>query len=107
MQDSCPVDGSDSSCLLTPALEIAIDAGKRILEIYEGGFNVEQKDDLTPLTEADMASNAIIEQGLHQLTPHLPVLTEESEKIPFSERRQWLRYWTAPVNSSTAPANSR
>ena len=47
MQDSCPVDGSDSSCLLTPALEIAIDAGKRILEIYEGGFNVEQKDDLS------------------------------------------------------------
>lgn len=93
MVDSCPIDGSDSRCLLTPALEIAIEAGCRILEIYESGFSVEHKDDLTPLTEADMAAHKIIDTGLHQLTPYLPVLTEESDKIPFEERQQWLRYW--------------
>lgn len=83
----------DPCLLLTPALEIAIEAGRAILEIYEAGFRVEQKDDQTPLTEADLAADRIIGNGLRQLTPHLPVLTEESTTIAFSERRHWKRYW--------------
>ncbi len=83
----------DPGELLTPALEVAIDAGRRILEIYEAGFEVEQKEDETPLTEADTAASEIIEKGLRDLTPELPVLTEESVKIPYSTRRQWTRYW--------------
>jgi len=83
----------DPCLLLTPALEIAIDAGRAIQEIYEGGFQVEQKEDHTPLTEADLAAHAIIERGLQELTPQLPVLTEESTAIPFAERRSWRRYW--------------
>ncbi|SCZ67501.1 3'(2'),5'-bisphosphate nucleotidase CysQ [Thiohalomonas denitrificans] len=79
--------------LLTPALEVAIDAGRRILEIYEAGFKIEQKEDETPLTEADTAASDIIEKGLSELTPELPVLTEESVKIPYSVRRRWSRYW--------------
>lgn len=83
----------DPAQLLTPALEIAIQAGRRILEFYEKGFEVEHKEDLTPLTEADVAAHKIIEQGLRELTPELPVITEESANIPFSERQQWQRYW--------------
>ena len=83
----------DPCILLTPALEIAITAGKRILEIYEGGFHVQSKDDNTPLTEADMAAHRIIERGLQELSPELPVLTEESTAIPFAERQTWRRYW--------------
>ncbi len=83
----------DPCLLLTPALEIAIAAGRRILEIYEAGFHVKQKDDHTPLTEADLAAHSIIHEGLSTLTPDLPVLTEESTAIPFSERSQWKRYW--------------
>jgi len=83
----------DPCLLLTPALEIAIDAGRRILEIYESGFQVAQKDDHTPLTEADLASHKIIDSGLSSRTPDLPVLTEESTAIPFAERSRWERYW--------------
>ncbi len=79
--------------LLTPALEIAIDAGRCILEIYEDGFSVEQKEDQTPVTEADMAAHRIIERGLSELTPGLPILTEESNKVPFQVRSLWQRYW--------------
>lgn len=78
---------------LQPVTRLAIDAGKRILEIYESGFNIEHKDDKTPLTEADLAAHTIIEEGLRQLTPDLPVLTEESAKVPFEERSTWRRYW--------------
>jgi len=79
--------------LLTPALEIAIEAGRRILEIYESGFHVAQKDDHTPLTEADLAAHRIIADSLSALSPEIPVLTEESTAIPFAERRLWQRYW--------------
>lgn len=83
----------DPATLLTPALEVAIDAGRRILEIYEAGFSVAQKDDQTPLTEADVAAHHIIDAGLSALTPDLPVLSEEAACIPFEERARWRRYW--------------
>jgi 3'(2'), 5'-bisphosphate nucleotidase len=79
--------------LLRPAIDIAIQAGRRILEIYEAGFSVEHKEDKTPLTEADLAAHEVIDAGLVYLTPDIPVLTEESTNIPFSERSQWQRYW--------------
>jgi 3'(2'), 5'-bisphosphate nucleotidase len=83
----------DPSELLKPAIEVAISAGRRILEIYEGGFNVAHKNDQTPLTEADMAAHAIIDDGFVEQTPDLPVLSEESAHIPFEQRSQWRRYW--------------
>lgn len=90
----CPDHRDCDPCLLlAPALEIAIEAGRHILEVYEGGFEVEVKDDLTPLTEADLAAHKVIEQGLRELSPNVPVLTEESADIAFSERSLWQRYW--------------
>ena len=83
----------DPACLLTPALEIAIAAGCRILEFYEAGFSVAQKSDQTPLTEADLAAHQLIVSGLQDLTPALPVLSEESTTIPLSDRCDWERYW--------------
>ena len=83
----------DICALLGPATDIAKLAGRHIMEIYEGGFSVEQKGDQTPLTEADMAAHEVIEAGLRELTPELPILTEESAKIPFEERQRWRRYW--------------
>jgi 3'(2'), 5'-bisphosphate nucleotidase len=76
-----------------PALDVAKHAGRRIMEVYDAGFNVAQKNDQTPLTEADMAAHHAIEEGLRALTPDLPVLSEEAAQIPFAERRQWHRYW--------------
>lgn len=68
-------------------------AGAAILEIYAGTFGVENKADDSPLTAADMASHRIIVEGLHALTPDIPVLSEESASIPWSARAEWKRYW--------------
>ena len=78
---------------LDKVVELARDAGRRILEIYETDFAVEQKDDRSPLTAADMAAHNAIIAGLGILTPDLPVLSEESASIPFEERASWSRYW--------------
>lgn len=75
----------DSSALLDGITEIALNAGRRILEIYGSDFKVEQKDDASPVTEADNAGEEIILAGLRDLAPDIPVLAEESAsagKIP-------------------------
>jgi 3'(2'), 5'-bisphosphate nucleotidase len=72
---------------------IARRAATAILDIYISDFAVEHKDDHTPLTAADLAAHRVIVAGLRELTPELPVLSEESADIPWSERCAWPRYW--------------
>lgn len=83
----------DAGVLLEPVIALARRAGEDIMRIYDAGFSVEHKEDKSPLTVADMASHEAIEFGLSALTPDLPVLSEESAAIPFSERSSWERYW--------------
>jgi 3'(2'), 5'-bisphosphate nucleotidase len=79
--------------LLDPVIQIAYQAGKAIMEVYDAGFSIEKKSDHTPVTEADMAADKVIESALKELTPHLPILTEEAKPTPYSERQTWSRYW--------------
>lgn len=78
---------------LDPVRALAAEASERILEIYATAFEVTAKDDDSPLTAADLAAHHAIVAGLQRLTPDLPVLSEESASIPFSERANWWRYW--------------
>lgn len=83
----------DYCALLKAVIPIAREAGEAILAIYETDYAIEHKDDKTPLTEADIAAHDIIDDGLARLTPSIPILSEESTEIPFSERKQWTTYW--------------
>ncbi|HHJ36713.1 MAG TPA: 3'(2'),5'-bisphosphate nucleotidase [Gammaproteobacteria bacterium] len=74
-------------------VNIARDAGDAILHIYEAGFDIEEKEDKSPLTDADLASHNLIVQRLGELTPDIPILSEESAKLPFEERASWETYW--------------
>ena len=74
-------------------IEIARRAGSAILKVYENEFEIEHKEDKSPLTEADLASHRVIVDGLAALTPEIPILSEESAAIPFEQRRAWRRYW--------------
>jgi len=78
---------------LNDARALAKQAGEKILEVYNTEFSVEEKDDKSPLTAADMASHNTIVAGLGALTPEIPVLSEESAKIPYEERAAWDTYW--------------
>ena len=79
--------------LIAPVRAIATDAARRILEIYQAGFSIREKADATPVTEADLAAHTIIEQGLAQLLPGLPLLSEESSPEQLRDRRQWPWLW--------------
>jgi 3'(2'), 5'-bisphosphate nucleotidase len=68
-------------------------AGVKILDVYHSDFAVTQKNDLSPLTEADLIAHKLIEYELKKLTPDLPVLSEESCLIGWNERARWMDYW--------------
>jgi 3'(2'), 5'-bisphosphate nucleotidase len=74
---------------------LAQQAAAAIVEIYYSSqpLVVERKEDQSPVTSADHASHRIIAAGLAVLTPDIPVLSEEANIPPFSERQQWQRYW--------------
>lgn len=74
-------------------IAIAQRAGAAIMQVYAEGFDVAHKDDQSPLTSADLAAHEVILRGLSQLTPDLPVLSEESAQLPWETRRQWQDYW--------------
>jgi 3'(2'), 5'-bisphosphate nucleotidase len=79
--------------MLPCVIELARLAGEKILDIYETDFCVNQKKDDTPVTCADLAANDLIMLKLSELAPEIPVLSEESDEIPFFERRRWETYW--------------
>ena len=78
--------------LLSIAIEAAIDAGKSILEVYElPDFDTALKDDQSPLTKADIASNNVINTIL-QPTP-FPIISEENKQLAYATRKKWDTCW--------------
>ena len=73
------------------AIKAAFAAGKEILRIYEGDFEVEIKEDNSPLTVADKNANEIITKHLEKTD--YPILSEEGRSIPYEERKDWKYYW--------------
>lgn len=74
-------------------IDIAHRAGAAIMQVYANGFDIERKADDSPVTSADLAAHRLIVQGLSELTPDIPVLSEESAQLPWETRRPWQRYW--------------
>ena len=84
----------DYKKLSNTVLDIAKEAGKEILKIYnKADIDITYKDDNSPLTLADKASNDIIEEGLKQITPTIPILSEEGKNIDYNNRKQWNIFW--------------
>ncbi len=71
-------DYSDLLERLDPVLNLARTAGEAILRHY-GTYEVEvrSKADASPLTEADLASHAVIVGGLAAIDPSIPIISEE------------------------------
>jgi 3'(2'), 5'-bisphosphate nucleotidase len=76
-------------------LHLCRQAGQAIVDIYQSDepVVVEQKQDDSPLTQADTQSHHILTEGLARLTPQWPVLSEEQVMPDFTERSQWPCYW--------------
>ena len=72
---------------------IAKEAGNAIMQIYKQDFEVEYKQDSSPLTLADKKANDIIEDGLNQLSVNFPILSEEGKEVLYEDRKYWEYFW--------------
>ncbi len=85
---------TDHTALLPALGLLARRAGAAILEVYQTDFTVRNKDDASPVTEADLRAEAIILAGLAELTPDIPVVSEEAAaagaRFDVSQGRFWL-----------------
>tara|TARA_B100000780_G_scaffold160496_1_gene112162 strand:- start:263 stop:1054 length:792 start_codon:yes stop_codon:yes gene_type:complete len=77
--------------LLVKAINASIKGGHAIMNVYASDFDVEHKDDKSPLTLADKNCNEVIEHYL--LGTDIPFLSEEGAEITYSERKDWEYSW--------------
>tara|TARA_B100000902_G_C27260905_1_gene890675 strand:+ start:918 stop:1712 length:795 start_codon:yes stop_codon:yes gene_type:complete len=77
--------------LLKIAINASVKGGHEIMDVYDSDFEVEHKQDNSPLTLADKRCNEIIERSL-SLT-NIPVLSEEGASIDYEIRKNWEYFW--------------
>ena len=82
------------SRLLEPVKAAAREAGETLWQMYQSGeVQYSHKADDSPVTSADYAANRIIIDRLSELTPDIPIISEESSLVPLAQRQHWPRYW--------------
>lgn len=66
-------------------------AGLEILEIYATDFEVDYKEDASPLTEADQRADIAIRSVLKSY--NTPIISEETKQVTYQNRKDWSAYW--------------
>jgi 3'(2'), 5'-bisphosphate nucleotidase len=79
--------------MLDTARRAAFAAGEAIMAVYAQDFDVRQKLDKTPVTEADLAAERVIVEILQTAFPDIPIVSEElvdAEGLPPAASRFWV-----------------
>jgi 3'(2'), 5'-bisphosphate nucleotidase len=71
------MDAARAAVLMEPLTELAAQAGAAILKVNRTVMTVDGKADGSPVTEADLAADHVIGEGLARLFPGIPSLSEE------------------------------
>ena len=71
------IDRERAAALMAALTDLVIQAGAAILAVNRRAMKVDGKLDGSPVTEADLAADRIIGEGLARLVPDVPALSEE------------------------------
>jgi len=71
------IDRDAAAALMAPLTDLVVRAGAAILAVNRSAMKIDGKVDGSPVTEADLAADRIIGEGLARLVPELPALSEE------------------------------
>src|ERR1700737_5556164 len=71
------IDRDSAAALMEPLTDLVVRAGAAILSVNRAAMKIEGKADGSPVTEADLAADRIIAEGLAWLIPDVPALSEE------------------------------
>jgi 3'(2'), 5'-bisphosphate nucleotidase len=74
-------------------LNMLNEACDKCLKVYNSeDFGVKLKEDKSPVTIADLAVHKHISSALKQLTPEIPLISEEA-KFAYEDRKDFQKYW--------------
>src|ERR1700687_1171080 len=71
------IDFDAAAALMDPLTDLVIRSGAAIVAINRAAMRIDGKADGSPVTEADLAADRIIGEGLARLIPDVPTLSEE------------------------------
>src|SRR5882757_6410427 len=71
------IDCDTAATLMEPLTDLVIRAGAAILAIERHAMKAEGKADGSPVTQADLAADHVIAEGLERLIPSIPAISEE------------------------------
>lgn len=74
-------------------IQTAKDAAALLMQYYKTDLVVDKKEDKSPVTAADHAANALIMAALQRLTPHIPVIAEESAETHAMDVSKAEAFW--------------
>jgi 3'(2'), 5'-bisphosphate nucleotidase len=75
------IDRDAAAALIEPLTELVVRAGAAVLAVNRAAMRVDGKADGSPVTEADLAADRIISDGLALLIPEVPALSEERAQL--------------------------
>jgi len=73
-------------------LETFLEAGKIAKEISHRGVKITIKPDKSPVTDGDLAVDQILRRKIENLTPNIPIISEETVDLKEINKNQtfWL-----------------
>lgn len=71
------IDCTIAATLMEPLTDLVVRAGAAILAVNRAAMRIDGKLDGSPVTEADLAADRILAEGLALLVPGIPALSEE------------------------------
>lgn len=77
--------------LLITAWNAAVEAAAAIMQVYKGNYQIDYKNDHSPVTVADKLADEIIQH--HLRTTGIPVISEESAMLPYDQRKDMNKLW--------------
>ncbi len=83
-----------------------LEAGKKSIEISQKGLKIKIKEDKSPVTDGDLAVNEILTKKIQNLTPDIPIISEET--INFDIKNTNSSFWLIdPIDGTKDYINNR
>ena len=81
-------------------IDVFLKAGETSIELRNKGLNKEIKLDNTPVTNADIQVNNILINKIKEITPEIPIVSEESSEN--KESKNLKTFWLiAPIDGTS------
>lgn len=94
--------------IMNTLIKLSLAAGDEIMDVFASDFSVSEKDDKSPVTEADQRAEDVIIAGLLATTPDIPIVAEEMASAGQAPKNAGAEFWLVdPLDGTREFINRR